>query len=74
MDEIIDFLISNKEWVFSGIGIFILGGLATLVKLYFSKKKKTISGDMMTQINHTNATGTQIGVQNNYYGKDNTDE
>ena len=25
MEEIIDWIIQNKEWVFSGIGVFVLG-------------------------------------------------
>lgn len=74
MDKIINYLINNKEWIFSGIGIFVLCGIGAFAKLLHSKKKKKVNNETMTQINHTNATGTQIGIQNNYYGKDNINE
>ena len=74
MNEIVNFAIDNKEWIFSGIGIFVLGGVVTFIKFLFFPKKKKANKDTMTQINHTNATGTQIGIQNNYYGKDNKSE
>lgn len=34
-----DFICSNKEWIFSGIGVFILSGLIFLVKRVLSKQK-----------------------------------
>ena len=74
MNETINFLISNKEWVFSGIGIFVLSGIGVFIKFLHSRKKKEENRDVMTQINHANATGSQIGIQNNYYGKDTTNE
>lgn len=32
-------IIENKKWVFSGIGIFILTIIMGLIKWFFSKKK-----------------------------------
>lgn len=63
-------LCDNKEWVFSGIGIFLLGGIVGGVKyLYkrFRKENKEQHVEAFKQINTGNATGTQIGTQNNYY-------
>lgn len=35
----LDWIINNKEWVFSGIGIFFIGIIISLIK-YFSQRKK----------------------------------
>jgi hypothetical protein len=35
----LEWIIENKEWVFSGIGIFILTIIMGLIKWFFSKKK-----------------------------------
>ena len=74
MNETINILINNKDWIFSGIGIFVLGGIGAFLKFLHSRKKRKENRDVMTQINHANATGSQIGIQNNYYGKDTTNE
>ena len=39
----IDWLIENKVWIFSGIGVFILGRIVKLVKYVFNKKKTSES-------------------------------
>jgi len=36
-----DWFIENKEWIFSGIGIFILSGIFMLIRYVFFSKKKT---------------------------------
>jgi len=33
------YLIENKEWIFSGIGVFLLAGGFSIVRLFLSKKK-----------------------------------
>lgn len=63
-------LYDNKEWIFSGIGIFLLGGIVGGIKyLYkrFREKNEEQHVEAFKQINMGNATGTQIGTQNNYY-------
>ena len=32
MEAILKYLIDNKEWIFSGLGIFIIGGIISLIK------------------------------------------
>jgi hypothetical protein len=44
MNNILEFLINNKEWLFSGLGIVIFFGILSILrKLIFSKKQKTLS-------------------------------
>ena len=44
MKIIWNWLLDNKEWIFSGFGVFLLG----LVLAYFRRKKKTEQGDTIT--------------------------
>ena len=66
MEVILKYLIDNKEWIFSGLGIFIIGGIISLIKFIINRNKKA-SKKTMKQINNDNSSGTQIGIQNNYY-------
>lgn len=34
-----DWIIQNKTWIFSGIGIFILGSIVAFTKWFLTKKK-----------------------------------
>ncbi len=70
MDIFINYLIKNKEWIFSGLGIFVIGGIISLIKILINHHKKAIQKSMK-QINKDNSSGTQIGIQNNYYRGDN---
>jgi len=36
----IDWIIENKEWLFSGIGVFTLSGIFVLIRYVFFSKKK----------------------------------
>lgn len=69
MDIFINYLIKNKEWVFSGLGISVIGAIISLIKILINHHKKT-SQKSMKQINKDNSSGTQIGIQNNYYRGD----
>lgn len=60
MEEIIEWIIQNKEWVFSGIGVFVLG-------LFLSKKNVRNSLKAMFNIK---SNITQINLEN----KDNEKE
>lgn len=51
-----EWLIANKEWVFSGVGIFIAGCVYTLFKKPEEKKVKK-----MKQKSGANSTNIQIG-------------
>ncbi|KAA6336469.1 hypothetical protein EZS27_015378 [termite gut metagenome] len=37
----IEWIIKNKEWIFSGIGILFISGIGWLLKRIFCKKKKS---------------------------------
>jgi len=47
-----DWIIDNKEWIFSGIGVFVLGLIITVVRKKNSKKisQKQKSGNNSTNI------------------------
>ncbi len=66
MEAILKYLIYNKEWIFSGLGIFIISGIISLIKFIINRNKKALE-KTMKQINNDNSSGTQIGIQNNYY-------
>ncbi len=68
-----DFISDNKDWIFSGIGVFVLGGIITFVKMLRSRKSLSPNSNM-NQHNVNNSSGTQIGIQNNYYSKENSNE
>ena len=70
MDIFINYLIKNKEWIFSGLGIFVIGGIISLIKILINHHKKATQKSMK-QINKDNSSGTQIGIQNNSYQGDN---
>lgn len=66
--EIFDYLYSNKEWIFSGIGIIVVSLIFRIIsRLFLGTESKSI-------IKQTDkgSNNTQIGIQNNYYkDKDN---
>lgn len=66
--EWIDWLFKNKEWVFSGIGIFVITATVSIIKFIFRKKEKTTT---IIKQNNNGTDNTQIGIQNNYGGKGN---
>jgi hypothetical protein len=61
-----DWLLQNREWVFSGIGIAILGGVWTVIKTILKRKNLAKSNVILKQQNTNGSKGTQIGIQNNY--------
>lgn len=52
-----NWIIENKEWIFSGIGVFILGFIFTI----FKKKNKKNRSIKMKQKSGSNSTNIQIG-------------
>lgn len=72
MEKILQYMNDNKDWIFSGIGIFILSGIGCIIKKTFLPKKTQTPS--IKQENYNNSSGTQIGIQNNYYRKDNDNE
>lgn len=67
ISTILNFLNKNKEWVFSGIGVFVLGGIITFLRKIICKGNSKKADNEMVQINYENSSGTQIGIQNNHY-------
>ncbi len=66
--NIINWISENKEWVFSGIGIPVLG------YIFFKKKQTTAQNQNITKNIQKQKGGwfsknTQIGTQNNYRGE-----
>jgi len=39
MDELIQWIRANKEWLFSGIGIFVFAGLIGLVRFFIARRR-----------------------------------
>lgn len=39
----LDWIVNNKDWVFSGIGVFLIGVIISVTKYFFQKKKKNES-------------------------------
>ena len=74
MEQIVNYLYTNKEWLFSGAGLLIFSAIGIVIKIFRSKKRQNHTDNTMSQINTNNSSGTQIGVQNNYYRKDGTNE
>ncbi len=65
--EVWNWCINNKEWLFSGLGIALIGWvMPEITRRFFSKNRFTNS---MNQSNINFSHGTQIGIQNNHYGK-----
>lgn len=53
--KLIDWISQNKEWFFSGLGIFLIGGSWGVVKFFFSRKDHSPAGviiNNMQTINH----------------------
>lgn len=57
----IELIVNNKDWIFSGIGVVILGGL---VKLFFKKKSRAphVSNIGKNQIKADNVTFSQTVI------------
>lgn len=62
MDRFVDWLMTNKEWIFSGIGCAVV---AFIVKLFFFKKKPSViqkitAGDNSVNIQSRNNVDFKI--------------
>lgn len=72
IDKIIAWVIENREWIFSGIGVTILIGIIGFIRKIITKdsnNKKIISIEQKNE----GQNATQIGIQNNYYGETKND-
>ncbi len=66
MDGFLNWIGNNKEWFFSGAGLFIIG----MVLNHFKNETKCLS---IKQSNCFFSRGEQIGIQNNYYKENEND-
>lgn len=72
INNIINWMIENCEWVFSGIGVTVLVGIIGFIR---KRVAKDSDGKQPIKIEQKNEgkNATQIGIQNNYYGGDKDD-
>ena len=73
MDKIINWISENKKWFFSGIGVTAVTLILAAIKKVFCKKKQEKNQTRIEQVNY-GTKSTQIGIQNNYYTKEENDE
>ena len=68
INNTIDWIVNNQEWIFSGIGVTVVLGVITLLRKIFGKKAESEKNIKIEQKNG-GQNNTQIGIQNNnYYG------
>lgn len=67
LNNIINWVCKNHEWIFSGIGVTFLLGMFSLFRKIFCKEKANEKHVIIKQKNG-GQNGNQIGIQNNYYG------
>lgn len=74
MNNVIIWMNENKEWLFSGIGITAITLISVGIRRMLSKRKEEQNSQtMIEQINY-GTQNTQVGIQNNYYTKEEDNE
>lgn len=71
--KIFECLYENKEWIFSGIGVGALTFIISIIKRIIDKKKKDKNKIVISQVNN-GIEKTQIGIQNNFVKREETNE
>lgn len=74
MNNIITWMNENKEWIFNGIGITVITLMFAGVRRMFSKRKEEQNSQTMIKQINCGTQNTQVGVQNNYYTKEEDNE
>ena len=66
--EVINFLLDNKEWLFSGLGVTICTVIGTYIYRKFLNNNEKDSDKKIININQSQSgnNNKQIGIQNNY--------
>ena len=66
MHDLIAYILTNKEWIFSGVGILILGWI---INLLFSKPKDNskITFEQNSGSNSTNIQGYKVTIKDDEY-------
>ena len=65
MEQILNYLSENKEWLFSGAGLLIFSAIGLIIKTIHSRKEKKHTNKTMSQLNTNHSSGTQIGIEQN---------
>lgn len=55
--KLIDWIVQNKEWFLSGLGIFLIGGTFGIVKFFFSPKGSNPAGIVINNMQNINQNG-----------------
>lgn len=66
----LDWIMDNKEWIFSGIGIFALTSIVATIKLFLKNNKGTVK-ILQKQKSGKHSINSQIAIQNNFRGEKN---
>ena len=59
--DLIDWVIANKEWVFSGVGVAITGAILTIIFKIKTSKKNNIK-----KVNKTTGNYSPLRVEGDY--------
>ena len=70
--NITNWIMENREWVFSGIGVTVLLGAIAFFRKIFCKETES-EKDIKIEQKNEGQNNTQIGIQNNYYGGNKND-
>ena len=63
MDIFINYLIKNKEWIFSGLGIFVIGGIISLIKILINHHKLCLNVHLFC-LTHLRSNTFHVGFPN----------
>lgn len=50
MDSLLDYILSNKDWLFSGVGVAVLGLVISAFLNKANKKSKIVRGSLNIQV------------------------
>jgi hypothetical protein len=60
MKEIIDYILNNKEWIFSGIGVVLLVAFIKLIRRFFKRRSGYVEPSQ-SQVTQAGSTAYQAG-------------
>jgi hypothetical protein len=61
MENIISWILENKQWIFSGIGVFIISGIVAII---FRSKRKNKESEIDQTVNKGNVTVGKSDTRN----------
>lgn len=67
IEKVLHWIMENREWFFSGIGVTVLLSIVTFFRKTFCKDSQSKKHVNIEQ-NNKGQNNTQIGIQNNYFG------